>query len=203
MPLHTELLSIKEDKYQIPTIGYIGSVAPERGSILTLQSLQMLKNKNRSVHWECIGATMSNNHKDQLVYLTSKYGLDGINFRGFMLPDVGLSIIAKCHIGLAILKPIPNFIESYPTKIFEYMALGLPVITSNFPLYRNIIEKERCGICIDPESREELANAIEWLLDHPYDAQLMGKRGRDAVTKRYNWDNEGQKLLIFYKELLS
>ena len=123
--------------------------------------------------------------------------------RGYMKPDEGIKIIAACHIGLAILKNTPNYIESYPTKIFEYMALGLPVITSDFPLYKKIIREAECGFCVNPENSTEIANAIEYLIIHPEEARQMGQNGKRAVEKNYDWKYEEIKLNKFYQIVLN
>lgn len=64
-------------------------------------------------------------------------------------------------------------------------------------------EKERCGICVTPESPIEIANAIEYLLTHPDEAEAMGKRGQEAVRKLYNWEIESKKLRAFYEKILT
>jgi glycosyltransferase involved in cell wall biosynthesis len=122
---------------------------------------------------------------------------------GYVPPRQGWAHMARCHVGLAVLASTPNNRMSYPTKIFEYMALGIPVITSNFPLYRAVVEESRCGFCIDPHSPEILADKIEWLINHSDAAAAMGQRGREAVRHRFNWSSEAKKLLHFYGELLS
>ena len=82
------------------------------------------------------------------------------------------------------------------------MAAGLPVVASDFPLYRQFVKDARCGLLVDPTSPEEIGTAIQWLLDHPDEAKAMGQRGRQAVLEKYNWDNEAVKLLSFYEDLL-
>jgi glycosyltransferase involved in cell wall biosynthesis len=134
--------------------------------------------------------------------MIDRHELKGVRIRGYLLPAAGWRIIARCHIGLALLQPIPNYYDSYPTKMFEYMAMGLPVIVSDFPLYRSIVEKENCGICVDPDSPEEIADAVQRLLDNPEQAKEMGMRGRAATQKKHNWENEQGKLLEFYLSLL-
>ncbi|MGB4215649.1 MAG: glycosyltransferase [Thermacetogeniaceae bacterium] len=201
MPLTSQLLQINETKYSKPTLGYIGGVTPERGSIVTLDALKILKSKGYAVDWECIGPT-DNAHRKEIGNIIKRYGLEGVRLRGYLLPSEGWPVIARCHIGLALLKPIPNYYESYPTKLFEYMALGLPVITSNFPLYRQVVEKEKCGICVDPESPEETAQAVQYLLEHQDEAESMGRRGQIAAIEKYNWELEQKKLLHFYDSLL-
>ncbi len=200
MPLTSQLVQLKEKKYTTPTLGYIGGVTPERGSKLTLDALRILKSKGYTVDWECIGPTDNAHHKE-LIDLINRYRLEGVRLRGYLLPSEGWPLIARCHIGLSLLKPIPNYYESYPTKLFEYMALGLPVIASDFPLYRQIVEKEMCGICVNPESPLEIVQAVQYLLDNRDKAKSMGKHGQLAAVEKYNWELEQRKLLDFYASL--
>jgi glycosyltransferase involved in cell wall biosynthesis len=90
-----------------------------------------------------------------------------------------------------------------PTKLFEYMATGLPVIASNFPHWKEILEDNHCGLVVDPLNPKEIARAIEYLLDHPEEASRMGENGRQAVKDKYNWEEEGKKLLDLYERLLT
>jgi glycosyltransferase involved in cell wall biosynthesis len=201
MPMVGNLLSISETKYPVYTLAYIGGVTPERGSIVTLEAIRILRKQQYIVHWECIGP-LGDSHNSDLIQLSQKYDLEGIRIRGYMLPSEGWQIVAKCQVGLAILQPIPNYIESYPTKIFEYMALGLPIIVSDFSLYREVVEDAQCGICVNPENPKEIARAIQWLIENPLEAKKMGQQGQDAVRTHYNWDNESKKLLELYDKLV-
>jgi glycosyltransferase involved in cell wall biosynthesis len=101
-----------------------------------------------------------------------------------------------------ILHPEKSFITSQPTKLFEYMAAGIPVIASDFPLWRSIIQEAGCGILVDPLDTQAIAAAIEYLVSNPREAEAMGQRGRRAAEKQFNWANEEQTLLSFYSSLL-
>jgi glycosyltransferase involved in cell wall biosynthesis len=85
--------------------------------------------------------------------------------------------------------------------MFEYMAAGLPIIASDFPLWRQIIEKNECGILVNPLNPQDIANAINFFVDHPNESERMGKNGRKAVESIYNWTIEERKLLKFYMDL--
>jgi glycosyltransferase involved in cell wall biosynthesis len=85
--------------------------------------------------------------------------------------------------------------------MFEYMSAGLPVIASDFPLWRSIIEDNVCGICVNPENPQAIADAIDFLVTNPAVAKRMGENGREMVRVRYNWMNEEKKLVNFYAAL--
>ena len=90
-----------------------------------------------------------------------------------------------------------------PTKVYEYMAAGLPVIASDFPRWRAIVEDSGCGLCVDPGDAGALARAIAWILDHPQEANAMGANGRRAVETRYSWESEARTLAGLYEAVLT
>jgi hypothetical protein len=85
--------------------------------------------------------------------------------------------------------------------MFEYMAAGIPVIASDFPLWRSIVMGAGCGLLVNPRDPSSIAKAISYLLTHDAEAEAMGKRGRAAVKLQYNWNTEERKLLNFYASL--
>jgi glycosyltransferase involved in cell wall biosynthesis len=109
--------------------------------------------------------------------------------------------LAGCLAGLVVLEPVPTFVVSRPNKLFEYMANGLAVIASDFPAWRQIVEGEQCGICVDPTDPRGIAAAIDTLAEDPERARTMGERGRLAVIEKFNWNAEGETLLGAYRSL--
>jgi glycosyltransferase involved in cell wall biosynthesis len=101
-----------------------------------------------------------------------------------------------------VLHPHPAYLTSHPTKLFEYMAAGIPVIASDFPLWRSIVESAACGLLVNPFDPAAIADAIAHLITHPEEARKMGMRGRKAVESCFNWSMEEQSLLSFYASLL-
>ena len=201
MPLLDDLQSIHLEKNRLPSLGYLGVVAKERGCLQTLHALGLVKKEGVNVQWECVGG-IDPALKTEMISLAKSYELDEIHIWGEMNASEAWCVMARCHIGIAILAPFPNYVESYPTKLFEYMALGIPVIASNFPLYRSVVEGQQCGICVNPLREEEVAQAILYLVKNPTIAANMGELGKLAVEKKYNWNIEKNKLLELYDQLL-
>jgi glycosyltransferase involved in cell wall biosynthesis len=111
-------------------------------------------------------------------------------------------VFATSIAGLVLFAPAANHVRSQPTKLFEYMAAGLPVIASDFPLWREIVEGSGCGLCVDPTSRDAVAEAIRTLVADPERARDMGEKGRRAVLDRYRWELEGRTLVRLYRSVL-
>ena len=126
-----------------------------------------------------------------------------IDFHGWADRKQVAGILGSVRAGLAVLHPTPKYLDAWPTKMFEYMSVGLPVIVSDFPLWRGIVEDAGCGLLVDPLDPQAIADAMQWILDHPDEAEAMGRRGREAVEKHYNWETEAEKLIALYKKLLS
>ncbi|MCX6312182.1 MAG: glycosyltransferase family 4 protein [Bacteroidetes bacterium] len=180
---------------------YVGGVSFERGIDVIINALAILKNHNAKVHFHCIGP-LYDNVKARIEALENYDAVKGnITFYGKMKLDEAYKMSLQCHVGLSILKPIENYKKSYSTKVFEYMAVGLPVITSDFDLYRNIVDANHCGFCIDPENAEKLAAVILEFMKCPGIIDEMGKRGILAAEKYYNWSAEAKKLVKFYLTL--
>lgn len=103
--------------------------------------------------------------------------------------------------GLAI---FPQSVDHYGkelTKFFEYMSAGIPILCSDFPVWRALIEKHDCGICVDPDSPQSMQEAIEHLVAHPEEAQRMGSNGRLAAGK-YTWQSQADNLVGLYEKIL-
>jgi glycosyltransferase involved in cell wall biosynthesis len=81
------------------------------------------------------------------------------------------------------------------------MDEGLPIIASNFQLWREIVEVNNCGICVDPENPKAIGEAIQYLIDNPKLAEQMGKNGLKAVKQNFNWTKEEKKLYDVYEEV--
>lgn len=111
------------------------------------------------------------------------------------------TLLAGARAGLVLLQPVPNYLESYPTKMFEYMSAGLPSIASNFEYWSNMPKLRGCVAFVDPRNADQIAAAMQTILDNPESAEAMGRNGRQQIEARLNWENEAQKLLQLYAHI--
>jgi glycosyltransferase involved in cell wall biosynthesis len=179
-------------------VTYIGEITEARGIGEMLAAIDMLP-RTLGVRLELAGLFVD---EALLADLESKPQWRHVNWHGYLDRNVLTSLLSRVLAGLVILHPETSFITSQPIKFFEYMAAGIPVIASDFPLWRSIIQAADCGILVDPFNIRVIATAIERLVANPGEAEAMGRRGRRAVEERYNWANEEQILLSFYSSLL-
>ncbi len=81
------------------------------------------------------------------------------------------------------------------------MAAGVPVVASNFPIWKEIVEGNNCGVCVAPDNKKAIADAANNLLSNETLAQQMGANGKKAIKEKYNWETESRNLLSFYAKL--
>lgn len=137
-----------------------------------------------------------------LAEMEALHGWERLTYHGFLSADEAFPKIAASLAGIVTYLPYANHIEAQPNKLFEYMAAGVPVIASHFPLWREIVEANGTGICVDPESPQEIADALAFLVDNPEEARAMGQRGRAIVKQKFNWQAEEDALVSAYQKVL-
>lgn len=120
---------------------------------------------------------------------------DRIDFRGPVAPSAIPGILATGAVGFVFLEPLPNYKESLPTKLFEYMAAGIPFIASDFPYWRELLDKYEAGIFCDTSTPEAPAAALRELLADPERCRQMGERGRRAIEQDFNFEADVPKLV--------
>lgn len=183
----------REDKK--PTVCYVGEVTKVRGAV------EMVEAAGRSGVKLLMGGRMESD--GLLKQLEAMPGWSNVDYLGPIDRTSVAKALADATAGLVTLHPVPNYTVSEPTKLFEYMSAAIPVISSDFPIWRKIIDGCDCGICVDPLDPEAIAGAIRYMIDNPEDARRMGENGRRAVEEKYNWEIEGRKLVDLYKSLLA
>lgn len=187
-----------EWKTRDPAVVYYGGLSEERGIREMLAAMAFLPD-SLHVKLELGGCFYV---KEQEAAFVAEPSWQYVNWHGELDRNGIASLLNRVQVGLVVLHPDEAYLTSQPTKLFEYMAAGIPVVASDFPLWRSIIEDAGCGLLVDPCNVRDIAAAIEQLIRNPNEAEAMGLRGRRAAEEHFSWANEEQVLLSFYASLL-
>ena len=133
-------------------------------------------------------------------HVKTKKGWEKVEDMGWLRREQVNSVLNRSRAGLVTLHPIVNYLDALPVKMFEYMACGIPVIASNFPLWKSIIEDNNCGVVVDPLNVSDISKAIDYIISNPKIAEELGKNGQVAVRNKYNWSIESAKLFALYEQ---
>lgn len=177
-------------------ICYIGSITEVRGILELVKAMSNVNGITLN-----LAGTFSHDEFRQKV--TNSTGWHKVKEYGFVDRQTAQKIMGKSIAGMVTLHPIINYMDSLPVKMFEYMGAGIPVIASDFPLWKEIVEKNNCGICVDPLNPDQIAEAINFIQQNPEKAKQMGNKGFQMVKEKYNWDSEKKKLISAYIQLAS
>lgn len=186
--------SVKENKAV-----YVGFISKPRG---ILEMVEAIGEVNKSKAMDA-GLLLGGKFTSSDLEATARNsdGWQYVDFMGWLNREQVRDAMQRARVGLVLIHPEPRYKVSYPVKLFEYMSSGIPVIASDFPLWRSIVEKSDCGLCVDPLNPIEIAEALDWFFKNPEEARRMGENGRKAVEHIYNWDPEAQKLIQLYHTL--
>lgn len=176
------------------SICYIGAITEERGIFEMIKTLEFSDNFRLSL----AGGFVSNELKEKSMGMK---GWEKVDYHGFVDREKVYEIMQQSFAGLLILHPINNYINSFPNKMFEYMLAGIPIVASDFPLWKKILNNVNCAIFINPNDVEGIFKAVKYLKENPEIAKQMGRNGREKVLSDYNWEKEEKKLYELYEIL--
>lgn len=178
-----------------PQVCYVGSITAIRGIKEVVKAMERVQ---KDVRLQLCGPFLNESLIEEM---KSCIGWQSVNERGSLQREAIKEMLKESIAGLVTFLPARNHTESQPNKLFEYMSAGIPVIASNFPLWKKIIEGNDCGLCVDPKDPTAIAKAINFLVANPQRAEQMGRNGRNAVETVYNWSIEEKKLFNVYSLL--
>jgi len=180
------------------SVAYVGGISRNRGLLEMVTAMSLLRDR-LEVTLKLAGSFTPACIQEEASRLP---GWEQVEVLGVVGVNRVRDTLRTVRAGLVLFHPDPNHVRAGPNKMFEYMSAGIPVIASNFPSWREIIHRHQCGLVVDPIQPRAIAEATEYLLTHPTEAEAMGRRGQEAVEKHYNWPSEERKLLALYDDLV-
>ncbi|CAB3650681.1 MAG: glycosyltransferase [Achromobacter pulmonis] len=173
------------------TICYIGGIAGIRGAVEMIRALEYADARlilAGPMESEALHAS-----------LRTMPGWSKVDYRGVLDRPGIRQVLSESRLGLVLLHPIPNYLDALPVKMFEYMAAGVPVLASDFPLWRQILDSSGTGQCVNPLNARVIGDAINAMLATPAnELEQIRAACREAARTTYNWRNEEAKLLAAY-----
>jgi glycosyltransferase involved in cell wall biosynthesis len=200
-PIMEEIITQEPQSWELRdlTIAYVGGISRERGIFELLEALSRLQ-RTLDCRLALAGWFSPAELREKVQKLP---GADRVDCLGMLSRKQLAELLARVRVGVVVLHPEPNFVNSRPTKLFEYMCAGIPIVASNFPVWREIIENAKCGLLVDPRKPNQIAEALEYLLTHPQEAEEMGRSGRAHAEKLFSWKSEERTLIDLYRSILN
>lgn len=178
---------------------YIGAISYMRGITELIDAVELVNNKGYKTLLHLAG-TFSPLEISHVI--SAKDDWRFVKYYGQIDRKDLVKLLETVKIGIVLFHPAKNHINSQPNKLFEYLSAGIPIIVSDFPLWRELVVESKCGLAVNPLDVKAIADAIIYLFEHPDQAAEMGKRGRSLICDKYNWDIESSKLTETYNKIL-
>ncbi len=205
-PLLFKPIKVDDNKKFIMPLRFVysGVIHETRGIYQILDVFLLLYKKGYDIYLDLIGRVGSKKLDEYINNFINRNNLNNrVILYGYIPVTQVYKIIENAHIGMALLKPIDTYKASLPTKIFEYMLNGLPVVTSNFELYNYYIKEKNTGICVDYNNTNDATQKIEMLINNEKLMSLKSKNGKFAVLSEFNWASHEKKLIKIYNDILN
>ena len=178
-------------------IVYAGSLSVERGIGDLVGAMARLPD-DMDARLTLCGAWSPSSLEDEVRAMP---GFERVDYLGSLPAPRVPDVLAGADVGVACLHPTNTYETSLPTKLFEYMASGLPVIVTNFPLWREIVEASGAGICVPPRDPRAIADAIERLHQDRDLRRQMSLAGKQAAERHWTWEVDGRVLGGLYSDI--
>lgn len=177
---------------------YAGAHGPANDLQVVLEAARQLENK--PIHFLLVG---DGKDKPRLQQLAEAWGLKNVTF----LPPVPKrempTILRAADIGLAILKPLEEYKTTYPNKVFDYMAAGLPILLVIDGVIRKVVEQAECGLFVPPGDAQALAKATQELAADAQRRRRMGEQGRAYLEAHFSRRALGEQLRQLLEEMMA
>ena len=177
---------------------YLGSITVERGAAQLVELARLLRERTGGeVATHVVGT--AHGAAEELIGRAHEAG--ELHWHGFVPNDEALAMLDGALAGVSLLHDLPNYRHSMPTKLLEYMAHGVPVVTTPLPLARQLVEESGAGTLVPFEDAAAAADAVLALRDDPRRAAAAGEAGHATIRRRYDWTTIKDEFVATMTEL--
>ena len=182
-----------------PVMLYVGSLTERRGILVMLEALRLLR-KSLDVRLMIAGGFYDDNLEQKCRAFDREHDLQ-VEWLGWVDHRELAGVVSQASLGLSLLQPTERYLKGLPTKIFEYLIMGLPVLSARGPLLDRLIALSAAGLSIDSTSPATVAAGMRELLSRD-DLATMASKGQHIARKLFTWDARQGKLPELYARLL-
>lgn len=181
---------------------YTGGISRFRGAWQILEAVKLARIKMPGIRVLFLGAFFPGELREQMASYIREHALDQQVVLKDAVPYKEVTgYYLKSKVGLGIFLPIHTHRIILQIKLFEYMNFGLPILGSNFGHIEAIIRRHGCGITVDPENPQDIANGLLELLSDEENYKRMSGNGMKAAATNYRWEEMEEKLTQLYQNL--
>jgi glycosyltransferase involved in cell wall biosynthesis len=179
---------------------YTGNISVDRGAFVHAK-LPLIDEKVSVYYYGKCPANLAERIIDKAGSRANKIFIEGID-RYIPKEEIEKNYIRQRWLaGIALFPPTEHYMKKELTKFFEYMSAGIPILCSDFPIWKQFVEKYECGLSVNPNDDNQIKEAIDYLRTNPNKAVEMGNNGKKAVIDHLNWEKEGKKLVEWYHKI--
>ena len=181
---------------------FVGHMMRMRGILEVIESFRTVVDKHPSYELLLVGSFYSDSFEAEVREKISQMGLEkNVILKGKIPYEKLKKLLYRCQIGFVTYLSYGNNMACLPNKMFEYMGAGMVIVASNFEGYREILEANRCGVHVPPESVEDIAAAVIALIEDPEKSSRLARTARSKFENLFNWETEQKEFLNHYSEL--
>lgn len=201
-----QLLNRVRDDYlsRDDTVVFSGGNYESNGSMLLLDIAARVKRLRPSVKFLMVDLFASDAFRRRFMTERARLDLeDTVRLDNPVPSQEVMSLLNRATIAVAMNLRVVKQEKAIPTKLFEYMAAGLPIVSSDLPFQTALLSRHEMGLLSKPEDPDSFVSAIVRLVDNRRAAQRMGEVGRQAFVQWYSWESQLPGLISFYKSILA
>ncbi|WP_371372112.1 glycosyltransferase [Sporomusa aerivorans] len=191
-------------QFREPSVIFTGSQYESNGTLLFLEIARLVHEKNKEVIFKSIDRFGGNDElRKKVKRRILEYNLqENVILLPNIMPQQIMQYLNESTVGLSPNLDTPKQRSAIPTKLFEYMAAGIPIVASDLPYNRHFVTETGCGFVAEPSIPLQYAERILWLCENQQLAENIGLKGLNAFREHYNWETESDKLVAFYQQLI-